>query len=39
LDITAKPETFEIENTREILGYHPIYSFKDLLANLAEYGP
>ena len=30
---------FDIANTREILGYQPTYSFKDLLSDLAEYGP
>ena len=39
LDVAAKPDVFDIANTREILGYQPSYSFKDLLADLAEYGP
>ncbi|MDK2980140.1 MAG: hypothetical protein PWQ55_487 [Chloroflexota bacterium] len=39
LDVAAKPDVFDIGNTREILGYQPTYSFKDLLTDLAEYGP
>jgi nucleoside-diphosphate-sugar epimerase len=39
LDVAAKPDVFDIANTREILGYQPSYSFKNLLADMDEYGP
>ncbi len=39
LDPALKPEVFDISNTREILGYQPTYSFKNLLSDLEKYGP
>ncbi|BBB47215.1 hypothetical protein [Pelolinea submarina] len=33
------PTLFDTTNTLGILAYQPTYSFKDLLADLAEYGP
>jgi nucleoside-diphosphate-sugar epimerase len=39
LEITTKPDVFDIQNTREILGYQPTYSFMTLLQDLEKYGP
>jgi nucleoside-diphosphate-sugar epimerase len=38
LDPTLEPEVFDIEPTRQWLGYEPTYSFMNLLEELAEYG-
>lgn len=38
LDPAQKPEVFDIEPTRKILGYQPTYSFLDLLNELNEFG-
>jgi len=38
LDPALKPEVFDIEPTRKILGYQPTYSFLDLLHELKEFG-
>jgi UDP-glucose 4-epimerase len=38
LDPASEPEVFDIEPTRQWLGYEPTYSFLNLLEELAEYG-
>jgi nucleoside-diphosphate-sugar epimerase len=38
LDPALRPEVFDIEPTRQYLGYAPRYSFLNLLQDLAQYG-
>ena len=38
LDPAQKPEVFDIELTRKILGYQPTYSFLNLFQELKEFG-
>ena len=38
LDPAQKPEVFDIEPTRKIIGYEPAYSFMNLLQELKEFG-
>jgi nucleoside-diphosphate-sugar epimerase len=38
IDITAKPEIFDIQPTQEFLAYEPGYSFLNVLQDLEKYG-